>query len=120
MSADKILVLLFSIGGIAFVYWFFLLKRSKTISIEGDSVDIIVEGGYNPETISIPLGKTTKLNFLRKDENSCLEEVVIADFKIKKFLPLNETVTIEIIPKRKGVFPFSCAMNMFHGKIIVN
>jgi plastocyanin domain-containing protein len=94
------------------------MKKDDIVVVE-NSVDIIVEGGYSPETISIPLGKTTKINFLRKDPSSCLEEVVLGDFKIKKYLPLNQTVSIEITPKKKGQFNFSCGMGMFHGKIIV-
>ena len=69
--------------------------------------------------ISIPYGKKTKINFLRKDESTCLENIVLPDFKIKKFLPLNEKVTVEIIPDKKGTFDFSCGMGMFHGKLIV-
>ena len=59
------------------------------------------------------------INFIRKDSNSCLEEVVMPDFNIRRHLPLNERVTIEILPKKKGVFVYACGMNMFHGKIIV-
>ena len=120
MSLDKILVTIFSLIGIGFTYWFFLRKNEKVVVMVSDSVDIIVDGGYQPEVISIPKGKTTKLNFLRKDPSSCLEDVVISDFKIRKFLPLNQKVTIEITPEREGVFDISCGMNMFHGKIKVN
>ncbi|MEX2012838.1 MAG: cupredoxin domain-containing protein, partial [Candidatus Levyibacteriota bacterium] len=69
--------------------------------------------------ISIPRGKTTKVNFLRKDSSGCLEEVVLSGFKIRKYLPLNQKVTVEITPQKTGEFPFSCGMNMFHGKVIV-
>ncbi len=118
MSLDKILVAIFSLTGIAFTYWFFLMKNEKEVAVS-DSVDITVEGGYNPEVISIPFGKTTKLNFIRKDSNSCLEEVVLGDFKIRKYLPLNQKITIELTPEKKGEFGYSCGMGMFHGKIIV-
>ncbi|MBI2593551.1 cupredoxin domain-containing protein [Candidatus Daviesbacteria bacterium] len=119
MTADKILVLLFSGLGIVFTYWFFLMRKEEEVRVVGNSIDITVEGGYKPDVISIPEGKTTKINFLRKDPSSCLEEVVIGDFKIRKFLPLNEKVSIEITPKKKGEFSFSCGMGMFHGKLIV-
>lgn len=94
------------------------MKKEKEVEAS-DSVDILVDGGYNPEVISIPLDKTTKLNFIRKDQSSCLEEVVLSDFKIRKYLPLNQKVTVELTPKRVGEFGYSCGMNMFHGKIIV-
>jgi plastocyanin domain-containing protein len=119
MSIDKIIVLIISILGIIFTYWFFLRKNDKEIEVIGDEIDILVQGGYKPASVIIPLNKTTKLNFLRKDSSSCLEEVVLADFKIKKFLPMNEKVSIRLTPQKKGEFGFSCGMNMFHGKIIV-
>ena len=119
MSLDKIFVLIISIFGIAFTYWFFLKKDDTGVEVTGSEVDILVEGGYKPSSVVIPFGKTTKLNFLRKDTSSCLEEVVLGDFKIRKFLPINEKVTLEITPKKKGEFGFSCGMSMFHGKLIV-
>lgn len=120
MSLDKILVTIFSLAAIAFTYWFFLMKKEKEVTVGAGSIDIIVNGGYQPEVISIPKGKTTKLNFLRKDPSSCLEDVVISDFKIRKFLPLNQKVTVDVTPENEGVFDISCGMNMFHGKIKVN
>lgn len=118
MSIDQILVIIFSLAGIAFTYWFFLMKKEKEVEVKNE-VDIIVEGGYSPQVISVPKGKNTKINFLRKDPSSCLEEVILSDFKIKKYLPLNQKVTIEITPKESGESRFECGMNMFHGKIIV-
>ena len=84
-----------------------------------DSVDIIVRGGYNPSQVVIRKDQPTTLNFIRKDANPCLEEVVLSDFKVKKYLPLNEKVSVVLTPKETGTFPFSCGMGMFHGKIIV-
>src|SRR5256885_16373525 len=115
---DKVFVTIFGILGIALTYWFFLQKKDKEVSVS-DSVDIIVNGGYNPTVIAIPKGKTTRVNFIRKDLTSCLEEVVLGDFKIRRYLPLNQKVTVEITPKLSGEFGYSCGMNMYHGKIIV-
>ncbi|OGF62760.1 hypothetical protein A2662_00135 [Candidatus Giovannonibacteria bacterium RIFCSPHIGHO2_01_FULL_45_33] len=118
MSLDKIIVTITSILGIGFTYWFFLVKKEKIVEAAGE-VDIIVEGGYSPEVISMPKGKTTKLNFIRRDPSSCLEEVVLGDFKIRKHLPLNQKTTIELTPEASGEFKYTCGMNMYHGKIIV-
>lgn len=119
MTLDKILVLLLGVGGVGFIYWFFYSKQEKVIKAS-NSVDIVVEGGYTPSVISVPLGKITTLNFIRKDDNSCLEEVVLADFKVRKTLPLNKEVSVQINPQRKGTYIYSCGMGMFHGKIVVN
>lgn len=118
MTIDQIIVTIGGIAGIAFVYWFFLMKKTKAVAVS-NSVDITVDGGYSPEVIAIPKDKTTKINFFRKDPSSCLEEVVLSDFKIRKHLPLNQKVTIELTPQQAGEFTFECGMNMYHGKIIV-
>lgn len=120
MTIDKFLVGVFSVAGIAFTYWFFLMKKEdKAFVVSKNSVDIIVKGGYSPETISIPRGKETMLNFIRQDSSSCLEEVLISDFKVRKYLPLNKKVAVVITPQKEGEYEISCGMNMFHGKIVV-
>lgn len=120
MTPDKILVLITSGLGILFVYWFFLMKKEeKATVVSASSVDIVVEGGYSPNVISIPNNKTTTLNFIRRDPSSCLEEIVIPDFKIRKYLPLNKTTQVQVTPKESGTFEISCGMNMFHGKLKV-
>jgi len=115
---DKIIVIIIGVSIVVFIYWFFLMKKSKSVNVSG-SVDIVVKGGYTPEVITVPVGKKIILNFIRKDSSSCLEEVVLGDFKIRKTLPLNQKVSIEIMPKEKGEFVYSCGMGMFHGKIII-
>ncbi len=119
IEIDKIIVLMLCIGGIIFTYWFFLMKKDEIVSVVDNEINIMVEGGYTPSTISIEKDKTTKLIFFRKDPSTCLEEVVLADFKIRKFLPLNQKTTISIKPTQAGEFNFSCGMGMFHGKLIV-
>jgi plastocyanin domain-containing protein len=117
---DKLLVAIFSISGIALTYWFFLMRKDdEAVVVKTNSVDIAVEGGYSPSVISIHKNKQTTINFFRKDPSSCLEEVVLPDFKIRKYLPLNKTTSIQITPNKSGTFEISCGMNMFHGKIIV-
>lgn len=118
METDKIIVAIIGLLGIIFTYWFFLMKKDKEVIVKNE-VDITVSGGYSPEVISIPLGKTTKINFVRTDPTECLSEVVLGDFKIKKQLPLNQKVAIEITPEKAGEYGYACGMNMYHGKIIV-
>lgn len=118
MSIDKLIITVVGLFGVVSIYWFFLMKKELVIKVR-DQVDVTVKGGFVPEVISIPLGKKTRINFFRKDPSSCLEEIVLPDFKIRKFLPLNKKVFIEVTPKKSGEFSFSCGMNMFHGKVIV-
>lgn len=118
MSVDKIIVSVAGLLGIVFTFWFFLMKKEKEVAVKNE-VDITVSGGYSPEVISVPVGKTTKINFLRTDPTDCLSQVVLSDFRIKRELPLNQKVSIEIKPENKGEYGYACGMNMYHGKIIV-
>ena len=119
MPVDKIFVIISGIVGIIFTYWFFLKKNEVAVEAT-DEIKILVDGGYQPSAIKIPIHKKTTLTFFRKDPSSCLEEVVLSDFKIRQFLPLEKQVAIDITPAKTGEFVFSCGMNMFHGKLIVS
>lgn len=119
MTLDKSLVTVGGIGLIGLIYWFFFGKREDTVAVASEKVDILVDGGYKPSVIKIKKGRKIKISLIRKDTNSCLEEFILPDFKISKYLPLNQKVEIEISPNKIGEFAFHCGMNMFHGKIIV-
>ena len=116
---DKILVISGGIGLIAFIWWFFFGKREGVTVVAEGKVDVVVDGGYKPAVIKIKKGEKTTISLLRKDPNSCLEEFILPDFKVSKFLPVGEKVDIEITPTKSGEFGFHCGMNMFHGKVIV-
>lgn len=115
---EKLLVSIIGIGFIGAIYWFFFGKKEETMETK-NSWDILVKGGYQPSTITIPAGKPSTITFMRKDQNSCLEDVIIEDFKVKKFLPMNTPVTVTISPTKPGAYGMHCGMNMFHGRIQV-
>lgn len=118
MPIDKILVGIGGVSAILFVAWFFFGKKAQEVAVE-KQVRIVVGGGYSPEVISVKRGQPVTLNFYRNDPGECQEEVVLPDFGIRKFLPLNETLPVEIKPDKEGEYTFSCGMNMYHGKIKV-
>ena len=129
---DKMIVTLSGTLLIGFIYWFFFGKRSSSSSgtvkaltgkeaAEGqDVIKIVVEGGYQPDVIRLKKGVKTTLIFERTDVNSCLEEFIIPDLKIKKYLPMNKEIKIVIKLDRTGSWNFHCGMNMYHGRIIVS
>lgn len=115
---DKIIVSVVGITGIAAIYWFFFGKKEEIMQAK-NSWDITVNGGYQPNTITIHQGQPATLTFTRRDPNTCLEDFIIEDFKIKQYLPMNKPVSVTITPPSKGTFGFHCGMNMFHGRIVV-
>ena len=82
-------------------------------------VKIDVKNGYEPQTVEIPKGITTKLVFNRTTPSSCLAKVGSTDLNFEQDLPLNEDVTISIAPDKAGEYDYSCGMGMFHGKVVV-
>lgn len=115
---DKIIVTTLGLGFIAAIYWFFFGKKEESMEAS-ETVTITVDGGYKPNVIRIKQGKPVRLTFIRKDTNTCLEELYFPDYKIKEYLPMNTPVTITLNPPHKGMAGFHCGMNMFHGRIEV-
>ncbi len=115
---DKLIVTITGILSIVGIYWFFFGKKEETVMTASDTWTITVDGGYQPNVIKIPKNKPATLTFMRKDANSCLEEVVFPDYKIKEYLPLNKEVVITLSPPHK-TSGFHCGMSMFHGRIEV-
>ena len=102
--------------------FFFGKKRSRTAAAErapGGAVTIRVEGGYDPDTVIAPRGRPLRLLFERREESPCSDEIVFPDFGIRRRLAAHATTEIVITPDRAGEYPFSCGMNMLHGKIVV-
>lgn len=115
---DTALVIILGVLLIAFIAWFFFGKREEAAVAGGQDIEILVAGGYRPSAVRIPVGVPVRLHFTRTDPSSCLEEVVLEDFKRRAFLPLHERTTVEITAAKPGTYRFVCGMNMQHGTLI--
>ncbi|HZF55825.1 MAG TPA: cupredoxin domain-containing protein [Polyangiaceae bacterium] len=82
-------------------------------------IEVIVDGGYKPGRIVIPEGERVRLKFIRKDYSPCTREVVFASLGIRRELPTNTPVVIELPAQSPGEIPFACGMNMVKGVIVV-
>ena len=124
MTPDRWIVTITGLALIAFIVWFFWLKRSTGFSARKTTggyqeAMILVKGGYTPDTIVVRHGRPVRLNFRREETASCSDRVIFADFNKSANLPTGETVTIELLPKQPGEFPFACPMGMFRGRLVV-
>ncbi|MBD0304557.1 MAG: cupredoxin domain-containing protein [Tolypothrix sp. T3-bin4] len=110
-------------GLIGLEIWWFLLSKPKSQKAEAhdgiQEVGITVDGGYEPSRILVNAGQRVRLNFLRRDPSSCLEEIRLPDFQIAKDLPLNQVTSIEFTPDKAGTYTFNCGMNMYRGVVEV-
>jgi|TARA_R110002072_G_C7866190_1_gene526901 plastocyanin domain-containing protein len=124
MTPDRWFVLVAGLLLVAFIVWFFWLKRAKgTRATEASGgrqeAMILVKGGYTPDTIIVRHGKPVRLNFRREETAACSEKVVFGDFNKSADLPTGETVPVEFVPDKPGEYQFTCAMGMFRGRLIV-
>jgi plastocyanin domain-containing protein len=79
----------------------------------------VTENGFEPSTIKAGHDQDIILAFTRKTDSTCAKEIIFPKQKIKKELPLNKTVTINLGKQQKGDVSFSCGMNMVSGVINV-
>ena len=123
MDTTEIIVVIGGIGLIAFVLWYFFGEREATAAVVNESgvqeIDVTVKGGYSPDVIVVDRGRPVRLKFHREETSSCSEQVILGDFGIARDLPAFKTTPVEFTPDQSGEFPFTCGMNMLHGKLIV-
>ena len=124
MSPDRWIVTLLGLALIAFIVWFFWLKKSKgtAASVGSSGVQeamILVKGGYTPDVIVVKAGRPVRLNFRREETASCSEMLLLPAFGKSVKFPTGENVAVEFTPDKPGEYPFSCQMGMFRGRLIV-
>jgi P-type Cu+ transporter len=123
-TADRAIAIAAGVAVLAFLYAFFFGKRRVAAASAADSgavqeATIVVSGGYSPDVIEAKRGVPLRLIFDRRESSPCSDEIVLPDFRVRRSLPAHAKTTIEIFPENAGEFPFSCGMNMLHGKIRV-
>src|SRR5215813_9878835 len=87
--------------------------RTQTVAV------MLTEKGYQPDSFKLRKGIPARITFVRKVEATCGAEIVLAEYNIKRELPLNQPVVVEFTPSKTGEFKFACGMDMLRGKIFV-
>jgi plastocyanin domain-containing protein len=88
-------------------------------SDERPEIKITVESvGYKPSEARAPAGKPVRLIVTRTTDDPCGEEIVVPSAGIKKFLPQNQPVTIDLTMPASGKLSFACGMDMMRGALI--
>jgi plastocyanin domain-containing protein len=124
MNTTQIIVTLIGLAVIAWIIrYFWLYEREGIMAQTGaggvQEIDVTVKGGYQPATILAHSGQRLRLNFTRREASLCGEEVVFPSFGKRAHLPENLSVSIEVTPEKPGVYEFTCGMNMYRGKVVV-
>jgi len=78
------------------------------------------EKGFEPSSVTFKKGAPASLVFTRTTDDTCAKEVVIPDLNVKKDLPKNQPVAIEIPTDKAQTLTFQCGMGMYKSAIVVN
>lgn len=101
----------------------FLLALIAIPAIAADKVrdiNIRISGGdYIPASVKVKKGEKVRLNFTRDGKPTCGDELMIPSLKLRKSVPVNKTVSVEMTPAKAGDITFTCGMSMMKGKIVV-
>lgn len=116
-----ILVAVVLIAGI--LWWFFGQHQQEvsnaTVANNTQSAEVVVKGGYSPETVVLKKGVPAKLRFNMQDHTACLSHVVFDQLGVNKDLTKHQVTTVDIPTDQAGEYNFACGMDMFHGKVVV-
>lgn len=74
--------------------------------------------GFHPSTIHARIGQPLTLVFTRVEEAGCAQELLVASLGVRKPLPLNQPVELEVTPTAE--LRFSCGMDMLKGHVVVH
>jgi plastocyanin domain-containing protein len=86
----------------------------------GGAVAITADArGFTPSEIHATKGAPLSLVFTRTSDNTCAKEVVFPELKIRRPLPLNEPVAIEMPVSVDHTYRFQCGMAMWEGTVVV-
>jgi plastocyanin domain-containing protein len=80
------------------------------------------EHGFAPTSLALPkgaAGSTTAVTFVRTTDTTCAKEVVFPDVAIKKDLPLNVPVVVDVPTDVARTLTFQCGMAMYKGALVV-
>lgn len=82
-------------------------------------IEVVVDGGYRPGRITVAEGERVRLKFVRREQSPCSREVVFAALDIRRELPIDQPVLIELPALAAGEYEFKCGMNMIRGVLEV-
>ncbi len=85
------------------------------------TIDVLVtKNGFESNTINVKQGVPTILRVKRTTEATCATQIAVPAQKLKKDLPLNQEVLVDLGTPAKGEIRFSCGMDMIQGQVHVN
>jgi hypothetical protein len=81
------------------------------------TVEIVVDHGYQPQSIVARAGVPLRVVFRRRDADACTDRVVFSSPHLDRPLARGRATTIVLPPQAPGEVRFTCGMGRYHGQI---
>ena len=97
-------------------------NSDASVEVGGQGRVVADEHGFTPSSISLPkggAGSKTAVTFVRTSDKTCATEVVFPEIGVKKDLPLNKPVDVEVPTDTARTLTFQCGMAMYKGALVV-
>ncbi|MCK0153700.1 cupredoxin domain-containing protein [Alcanivorax sp. S6407] len=108
---------------IALIIWWFWMSRPggrKPAAITSETTIIVDDGVYDPALIHARTGQPLTLHFERRDPSPCAEQVIFHGLDVSEFLDNGKVTTVTLKNPPKGEYRFTCQMQMYQGRLIVD
>ena len=83
------------------------------------ALSVTVDGtGYHPSSLSAPAGRRVRLTITRTSDEGCGQQIVFPSLNLRRDLPLNRAVVVDLTMPASGSIAFTCGMDMLRGSIV--
>jgi plastocyanin domain-containing protein len=95
-------------------------KKSDAPAADGrPTIKVTVDAvGYHPSEAKAKGGTPVRVEFTRTSDEGCGQQLVFPTLDIKKDLPLNEPVAVDVTMPASGKLAFTCGMDMYKGALV--
>jgi len=80
---------------------------------------VVTDAGFQPAEVAVAKDRPIRLTVTRKTNQTCATEIVFKEIDVKKDLPLDQAVTIDLPAQSSGTLNYACGMNMVKGALFV-
>ena len=95
---------------------------SMLAEVTGQLRVVANQHGFSPSSLALPRGapgSKTSISFVRTTDNTCATEVVFPELDVKKDLPLDTPVSVDVPTDTARTLTFQCGMAMYKGALVV-
>ena len=79
----------------------------------------VTDAGFQPAEVQVAKDRPIRLTVTRKTNQTCATEIVFKEIDVKRDLPLEQAVTIDLPARPEGTLHYACGMDMIKGSLVV-